>query len=141
MSNAFYPVNPEGIDLANQGKPVYTQCVGKRLDTQGNWLPVFTDVQGSVVSPSMPEMTMDLPRVTIDTPRGVSWNARDEKYQARIAHNGLNVSLGYFDTCKEAKAAHDAAKRLSMKIKEHERGQREVNKWYDAVYGVDGAGI
>jgi hypothetical protein len=41
--------------------------------------------------------------------KGVSWNARDKKWQALIATEGRNRHVGYFDTPEEAHAAYCAA--------------------------------
>lgn len=41
--------------------------------------------------------------------KGVDWNKRDLKWQARIGLNGKRVSLGYFDTPEAAYAAYCSA--------------------------------
>ena len=43
--------------------------------------------------------------------KGVSWNARDRKWQAHIRVNGPQRSLGYYETAEEAAQAYDAAAR------------------------------
>lgn len=42
---------------------------------------------------------------------GVTWNERDQKYQARIFHKGTFKSLGYFSCPEEANAARLRADR------------------------------
>jgi len=41
--------------------------------------------------------------------KGVRWNSSNQKYQARIRVNGVNRSLGYFDTAEEAAQAYARA--------------------------------
>ncbi|CBA17738.1 putative AP2-endonuclease [Acaryochloris phage A-HIS1] len=78
------------------------------------------------LAPDLTEHDIQRGRNNEPLPRGVTFDPRYGKYQARIAHNGLNLSLGYFATVTEAKVAYGAAKRLSSKIKKHERS-RSVN--------------
>lgn len=54
--------------------------------------------------------------------KGVSWHARDRKYQALIRVHGRNRSLGYFETADEAEAAYNAeAERLRGEYAHHLR--------------------
>lgn len=53
-----------------------------------------------------------------ETPRGVSFCKREQRYQSRITHEGVNKSLGYYETLEEAIAAYNGAKKLSKKLKE-----------------------
>lgn len=41
--------------------------------------------------------------------RGVSWNRRDQKYQARVQRGGRSRSLGYFTSPDQARLAWEAA--------------------------------
>ena len=38
--------------------------------------------------------------------KGVSWNKRDRKWQAKITHNGVAINLGHFNTPEEASMAY-----------------------------------
>ena len=40
--------------------------------------------------------------------KGVSYKIRDNRYQARIKHNGKSIQIGYFLTALEAHVAYEA---------------------------------
>lgn len=42
---------------------------------------------------------------------GVTWNRRDQRFQARIKVEGVSRSLGYFETAEQANAARLAAEK------------------------------
>ena len=52
---------------------------------------------------------IDLEPFRVDNPtgyRGVYWQSRDRKYQAKIKLNGQQVYIGSFGTAEEAARAH-----------------------------------
>lgn len=51
--------------------------------------------------------------------KGYTWNKIRRKYQARISMCGRSLSLGYFDTAKEAHNAYLKAKEKYHKIQRH----------------------